>query len=783
MQLIVTEKDNSAKKISQILSSGAAKQEKSYTIPFYTWGEGEGATTVIGLKGHLMNPAFPEGYSEWRKVEPRALIDANLVKEPVQQNVHKALRKVAKGADSVVIATDYDREGELIGLEALEEVLDVNPKLAEDGRISGAQIRRARFSALTKEEIEEAFSNLVELSEPLARAGEARQDIDLIWGATLTRFVSLATGRLGSQFLSVGRVQSPTLAIVVDRELERRAHVPKPYWEVFAEFEHPDGAFVAHHKEDRFWEEAQAKAALEGTRAPGTVKSVASRRSTRQPPAPFNTTAFTSAASSIGITPARAMRIAEDLYMDGFISYPRTDNTVYPDSLPVRELLHSISNVNAFKEAAPIAQKQKLEPTRGKKHTTDHPPIYPTQALDPSVLSDSQHARIYELVVRRFVATFADPSASESTRADIEAGSETYFVRGSVLVEPGFLEVYHYSRSKDEEIPRLEEGQQLALAARTVAPLPHGAEGAEEAEKAEPRSNPWAEHKETQPPPRISQGKLIELMEERGLGTKATRHDIIQKLYDRGYIQSNPIEPSETGIAMVKAFEKYAERIATPGMTAELEQDMDKIANGEVSKDEVVRISRGMLHEAYDSMDQNKEDLAKTIWEGMDQDRILGPCWKCKEEGRAQEDGSPNRLKIIRARKSGKRFVGCEGYPDCDQTHGIPQRGDLIRLEEVCSICGKTPRVKVLSGRRPWNLCLNDDCPSMEEMRRARAEREAAKAAKEAAEAAEVASADGKAPAEEPENAKTAAKTAAKTGAKSSANGAKTRRKKAPAKS
>src|SRR6185369_7316610 len=147
---------------------------------------------------------------------------------------------------------DFDREGELIGLEALDEVVDVNDKLAKDPK-------RARFSALTKEEIEEAFTNLVELSEPLARAGEARQDIDLIWGATLTRFVSLATGRLGSQFLAVGRVQSPTLAIVVQRELERRAHVPKPYWEVWAAFEHPDGVFTAHHKVDKFWDEAEAQ--------------------------------------------------------------------------------------------------------------------------------------------------------------------------------------------------------------------------------------------------------------------------------------------------------------------------------------------------------------------------------------------------------------------------------------------------------------------------------------------------------------------------------------------
>jgi DNA topoisomerase-1 len=727
MRLIVTEKDNSAKKISQILSAGKAKESKSYGIPYYEWEGSDGAQCVIGLKGHLMNPVFPEGFSEWRKVEPRELIDAPLLKEPIQKSVHKALRKQGKDADTVVIATDYDREGELIGLEALEEIIDVNPGLTASDEVAGARfsnVLRARFSALTKEEIEDAFSNLVDLSEPLAKAGEARQDIDLIWGATLTRFISLATGRLGSQFLSVGRVQSPTLAIVVERELERRAHVPQPYWEVFAAFEHPDGEFTAHHKVDKFWEEAEAKSALANTRSPGVVKSVESKRNTRRPPTPFNTTAFTSAASNAGVSPARAMRIAEDLYMDGFISYPRTDNTVYPESLPVRELLQSIAQVDAFSEAAPIAAKPQLEATRGKKQTTDHPPIYPTQALDPKVLPDDGHRKIYELVARRFVATFADPAISESTRADIEAGSETYFVRGNVLIEPGFLAIYPYGRSRDEEIPKVEEGQELALA-----------------------RDAWFDAKETQPPSRIGQGKLIEMMEERGLGTKATRHDIIQKLYDRGYVQNNPIEPSETGIAMVKAFQKYAERIATPDMTAELEADMDKIASGETTKDEVVEISRKMLHESYDLMDENKRQLAEIIWEGMDQDRILGPCPQCRDAGRKNEQGETNRLKIIRAKKSGKRFVGCEGYPDCDQTYGIPQRGDLIRLEANCSICHETPRLKVISGRRPWNLCLNEECPSMVEMRQQRAEREAARAAKEAA-AAAAGEGDGAAPAE-----------------------------------
>src|SRR5439155_11250115 len=173
------------------------------------------------------------------------------------------------------------------------QVLDVNPDVA-DGEI-GTRPRtlRARYSALTKEEIERAFSNLDELSYDLAYAGATRQDIDLIWGATLTRAVSLATRRFGSNFLSVGRVQSPTLALIVERELERRAHVPKPYWEVFARFAPPDGAFEAHHATDKFWESKEAEAALAGTKSPGVVAEVSSKRNSRKPPTPLNTTAFT----------------------------------------------------------------------------------------------------------------------------------------------------------------------------------------------------------------------------------------------------------------------------------------------------------------------------------------------------------------------------------------------------------------------------------------------------------------------------------------------------------
>jgi DNA topoisomerase-1 len=721
MRLIVTEKNNSAKKIADILGApgGGPSEDKTFKVPFYTWTDDAGREhRTIGLKGHVLGPAFPEGYSNWQKTDLHDLIDAELIKEPTDKNVVKAIKKVAKEADELVIATDFDREGELIGLEALEEMLEANPELGsrEESEKGTLTIQRARYSALTKEEIERAFGDLDTLSYPLANAGAARQDIDLLWGATLTRAVSLSTRRFGSNFLSVGRVQSPTLGLIVEREMERRAHVAKPFWELFAKFEHPDGSFEAHHTVDKFWEKAEADQALAGTSGPGTVKAVTARKNTRKPPTPYNTTAFsTDASSRLGITPASAMRIAEDLYMDGFISYPRTDNTVYPSSLPLRELVSSLVKVKEFSAAAGLLDQPQLTPTRGKKETTDHPPIYPTQAIHPGALGEGPKRRVYELVVRRFLATFSPPMITESTRADIEAGSETYFVRGSVVVDPGYAGIYTYARSADDEIPALQEGQTIDL-----------------------DGDPWIVDKETQPPGRISQAKLIELMEERNLGTKATRADIIQKLFDRGYVYSNPPIPSETGIALYEAFKKYVPEMATPEMTAQLEAEMDRIAAGEMSKGEVVADSRELLHKTWSEIDETKEDLAKVVWKGMDQDRILGPCKVCEEAGRKKEDGSPHMLRIIRAKKSGKRFVGCSGWTlddpeSCDQTFPLPQRGDVFKLEDRCSVCGETPRLKVVPFRgRPWNLCLNDDCESMQEMKKRRAEREAAKAAKEA---------------------------------------------------
>ncbi len=667
MRLIISEKANTAKKVSQFLAEGPVKEGKHRSVPHQTFMWKGEETVSVGLKGHVLNPEYPEEYSNWQKVEPRELIDAEILKSVSEKGVADAVRSLSKKADRVVIATDFDREGELIGVEALSLVFEANPKLVD-------HVERARFSALTPGEVNRAFDELVEVSRDLAEAGEARQDIDLIWGATLTRWVSRATKRYGPAFLSVGRVQSPTLVLIAEREKERRAFVPVPYWELEVNLKNGE-PFTVRHGTARFEEEAKVKEAYENVADEATVTEVNQKSATRKPPTPFNTTAFLTAASSLGYSPSRAARLAEDLYTDGYISYPRTDNTVYPKSLDLREVLGYLERVEgAGPYAEKLLQQEELSPTRGKKETTDHPPIYPTGHATKGAMRDDQW-KIYQLVVRRFLATLSEPSKSLRTTLRFDSGGEPLTTGGTVVTEEGWLGVYPYSRRADEEIPDLKEGDVVKVVGKEILA------------------------KETQPPGRYGAGRLINVMEDLGLGTKATRPNIIQNLYDRGYVHDDPLVPTEKGVKVAEALKYFASEIASHEMTAELEKSMDAISEGKISKDSVVDESRDVLRRVYDHLQNVETEFADIVWEGIRTDETLG---KCPESG--------HDLIVRRSRKSRKRFVGCSGYPDCNVTYPLPQRGEIIPLGTTCDACG-SPEIKVLGGKRPWVTCINMDCP------------------------------------------------------------------------
>ncbi|HJH32571.1 MAG TPA: DNA topoisomerase I [Methanosarcinaceae archaeon] len=665
MHLIIAEKHIAAKRIAAILAPKKPKQVRVSGVDTYEYGIDAGKTIFMGLSGHIVGVDFPKTYNNWQKVDARLLIDAEIISTPTQVKIVSALKKLGKIATKITIATDYDREGELIGAEALEIIQKVNPDVSYD---------RVHYSAITPKAINEAFANPVSVDFDLADAGHSRQVIDLIWGAALTRYVSISAGRLGRMFLSVGRVQSPTLTIIVDREKERDAFISKPYWEIFATLSDQNGeTFLVQHKTSRFWDQQEADSILAkldiGNDA--VISSVVKSKKIDKVPTPFNTTEFIGAASSIGFSAANSMRIAEFLYTSGFISYPRTDNTVYPESVDMRAQIE-LFKASSFKQyAEQLLKNKKLVPTRGKKETTDHPPIFPASLANKSELKEDEW-KVYELIVRRFFATFADPAEWETMRVKFDINGEQFKVNGARLTVPGWRWYYPYNAPEDRLLPVLQEGDRLTV---------------RETEMID---------KETKPPSRYGQGRLIRIMDELGLGTKATRHDIISKLYSRAYVHGNPLQPTKTAYAVVEALGEYASTITKPDMTSKLEEDMDRIAVGSVKEDDVIKESREMLDSVFSELEKNKDNISESLRTGLREDKVVGTCKKCGSQ------------LMVRRSKRGSRFIGCEGYPDCNFSLPLPKSGQVIVTDKLCEEHGLYHIRIITPGRRPWNL----GCPN-----------------------------------------------------------------------
>lgn len=718
MKLVIAEKNIAAQKIAQLLSTGKPKNDKVYNTPVYRFDvEGE-EWVSMGLAGHILAPDFPdeilfdkkEGWYSltedgevlsaqvpdglarppydtkrkpflanginikgWKVESLPYLTWAPIIKNPAEKEIIRVLKNLAKKADSVVIATDFDREGELIGSDALSCVREVAPDVP---------VSRARYSALIKGEVTEAFNNLVELDQNLADAGESRQYIDLIWGAVLTRYLTLAKFGGFGNVRSAGRVQTPTLALVVERERERMAFVPEDYWQIRGMAAAKGADFKISHATARFTDKDAAQTAfghVDGV-AVGTVTDVAKRSRKQQPPVPFNTTSLQAAAAAEGISPARTMRIAESLYMSGLISYPRVDNTVYPRSLDLEGIVKGLAaNLPAL---APVCKKVlagTMKPTRGKTETTDHPPIHPTGQGDPTTLDGGQ-LKLYNLIARRFLATLMGPATIENTKVSIDVAGEPFAASGDVLVDAGFREAYPYGLKRDEQLPALDAGDVVDVHDVNL------------------------EAKQTEPPARYSQGKLVQEMEKRGLGTKSTRASIIERLYQVRYLKNDPIEPSQLGMAIVDALSQFAPRITTPEMTAELDEDMTHVAEGQDTQTHVVDHSRALLAGMLDNLIEHKDDLGEAISDAVTADARVGACPKCGKD-----------LVMKQSAKTRGSFIGCMGWPDCDVTYPVPSGVKVSPLEgdaAVCPECG-APRIKCQPFRqKAYEQCVNPKCPT-----------------------------------------------------------------------
>jgi len=557
MWLIIAEKDIAARRIAKILF-GKVKTGKIKSVNVYFSRDSKAC--VMGLKGHVVEFDFPANLKNWEKAPLLELVNARLVKKSRQGKIVSALKGLAKKVKHVTIATDYDREGELIGLEALEIIKSANPSVTFD---------RAKFSAITKEDVLKAFRERERINYNLANAALARQKIDLLWGCALTRLLSLMHGRLGKEeFLSAGRVQSPVLRLIIEREQEIKNFRPVKYWHVAVVIE-KDGRKIKLLSEERFLSEEIAKKMLEKVPNEAEVAEFRERVVREEKPVPFNTTEFLKEASRF-FPAEKAMEIAERLYMRGFISYPRTDNTVYPKTLELRRLTENLLQTELAKFAKLVLEQEHIVPSRGKMETKDHPPIHVTAPASRKDLSREEWV-IYELVARRFLATLYKNAMWRVRECKLRTNGLSFELSGKEILEKGWREIYSYSKPKEVFLPSFREGEKIKILEK------------------------FLEERQTSPPKRYTEGEMIKVMEKLNLGTKATRHEILKKLKRRKYITSSILKPKESAYAIFNSLKEIAEEITLPAMTAELERKMDLIEAGKLSERDVVEESSRKL--------------------------------------------------------------------------------------------------------------------------------------------------------------------------------------------
>ncbi len=677
MQLIIAEKEIAARRIAELLAGEKIPKETLGNAPLYRFKK-DNEVIVFPLRGHIVDVDFPSLYSSWLGTDIKKLVDVQPDYIEKEKIIINALKKVAKEANEIIIATDADREGEAIGVEALEIVKKQKPKI-------GA--KRALFSAITQKEIDDAFSNLVEVDYHLSDSANSRREIDLVWGAALTRFLSLISGRLGKEFLSAGRVQTPVLAIIVSREKERLAFKPQDYWQISVLFEKDKKQFEANHKEGNFWEKEKAEKTFSKKADHGTVLKVKKKEKILKKPVPFNTTEFQRAATAIGFGAAEAMNVAEFLYQSGYTSYPRTDNQTYPESIDLKYILKElVKNKDLGEEAKQILAQKKIEPSKGKV-SKDHPPIYPVTSCPKEKVTPKQW-KVYELIARRFFATLAEDAVVNATNVEIDLNEELYSANGQTIKKKGWKEYYPYSKMEEKILPELKEGDKVKVLEHELL------------------------KKETTPPTRYSQAGLIKKMDDLGIGTKSTRAEIIQKLYYRKYISGvKSIEPNKIAFAIIDTLQRDASTITKHEMTSELEKEMDEVALGKKAKDTVVGDSREMLKKIIDELSLKKKEISEDLRKAARADSVIGSCLKCGSD-----------LRILTS-KRGKRFVACAGYPKCMNTFPLPQKGGILATDKSCELC-KEAMIKVIGKRYRFEMCINPDCASKEEWKKKREEKE-----------------------------------------------------------
>jgi DNA topoisomerase I len=551
-----------------------------------------------------------------------------------KEHVVSELKQLTKKAERVILATDPDREGEAIAWHLKEALGLKNPE-------------RVAFHEITEKAVKEALQHPRLIDENLRQAQEARRVLDRLVGYDLSGLIWKKV-RYG---LSAGRVQSPALRIIMEREREIRAFVPEKYWVITADTETKTKEKLTMECDEQPREEVRAKRIVEiGKIADWIIADLNESEAKRSPKAPFTTSTLQQTASSrLGFAPARTMSIAQKLYESGLITYMRTDSTnISKEVLP--KILSTIESKYGASYASP-----RVFTTKSKNAQEAHEAVRPTDITKDKLGSlNPEQDKLYRLIWARTIASQMSDARVARTKltVNIGAGTEkaTFAANGSRVIFDGWLLADPEARGEDVELPKLAIGDKLNLL---------------EIKDTE---------KSTEPPGRYTEAGLIKELEKRGIGRPSTYASIIKTIQDRGYVlkEGKTLHPTDTGDVVSSFLESNFAKYISDTFTAEMEDHLDEIAEGKAEYVKTLKDFYGPF--LADVRGKDKIDKVTNLGDAQSDQK----CPKC--EGPM----------IIKLSKSGK-FLSCANYPTCQGARKIngEEMAGPKDTGELCPQCGK----------------------------------------------------------------------------------------------
>ena len=663
--LVITEKPQAAQKIAAAI--GSPRKYVENNVPYYEVSHNGEKIIVASAVGHLFNLTYAAGQKGWPifRIEWRPSYEKK--SSAFTKRYFNLLKKLSRKAKEIIIATDFDIEGEVIGWNVLRFICKKQ------------NAKRMKYSTLTAAELKKSFENpLEEINWGNAYAGEARHIIDWLYGINLSRALMSALKRTNSfKIMSIGRVQGPALKIIVEREREIENFKSEPYWQILAltndhEFKHPKDIFEKSEL-DKFKNIKEANAETKKT------------EQTLQPPHPFDLTTLQREAYRLHrLAPSQTLRVAQKLYLDGIISYPRTSSQKIPESIEPKKILKRLEKI--FPE---VKLATRTKPIEGKKSDPAHPSIYPTG--DYKKLEEDEE-KLYKIIVKRFISCFSPDVKTENTRVVLTAKDNIKFTSSGLKIkEKGWTQIYP-TTLEERSVPELSGKVKI-----------------DEIKLSE---------KETQPPKRYTPTSLVTTLEKKNLGTKSTRSMIVDTLFDRGYLDGRSIKATPLGKKLIEALEKYSPIIIDENLTKNLEEEMESIQESKTELEEkekkTIEKTEKIINDISKDFKAHELEIGKELAKGLEhfrekqrEENTLVKCPTCKE----------GDLRILYSKKTRRYFVACSAYPKCTQTYSLPPNSLIKKSEKTCESCNYPKILAIRKGRRPWEFCFNPECEVNKKLR------------------------------------------------------------------